>query len=152
MSTSNSRSKRMSNQQEGVLCTTFSNKNCMNFNETEITNNTAPANFWNKVLQYVQGRNKDSNLFEKYVEMKKAKREIEVKFSSDLKACETVLNSRELFSKYIFDSYLLPEIKSKGAMFKEDDKYKMYMNFINDEQFYIKIKNNYLLKEVRRDS
>ena len=96
-----------------------------------------------------KANNKESNQFEKYVDMKKAKREIELKFNSDSKIWDSVLKSRELFSKYLFDIYLLPDLKTQGASFKESEKYKIFMHFIQDYQFYAKIKNNYIIKEVK---
>lgn len=47
----------------------FVNTFSMDFNESpQPANNN--GNLWNKVLQFVQGKNEDSNVFAKYVQMK----------------------------------------------------------------------------------
>ena len=126
----------------------FSNTEGMNFGQHSANKTSQQNQIWNKVLQFVQGKNDQSNLFAKYVEMKKVKKEIELKFEKDPKLWQIVLKTRQLFIDYLHGTYILPHALMKGPSFKYDDKYKMYMKFINDKEFYVKLKSNYLAKEV----
>ena len=80
--------------------------------------------------------------------MKKAKQEIELKFSKNPELWDSVLKSRQIFTKYLFDTYIVPDLEDQGDSFKETEKYKTYLSFIRDYQLYAKIKNNYIVKEV----
>ena len=132
-----------------MLFDAFSHTEGMNFDDHNTIKDTNQKNIWNKVLQFVQGKNEQSNVFYKYVEMKKSRKEIEWKFENDPKIWQLVLKTRPLFINYLYETYITPHLLMKGPSFKYDDKYKMYMKFINDKDLYLRLKDRYLIKEVK---
>lgn len=57
--------------------------------------------------------------------------------------CELVLKTRQVFRSYLYETYVVPQIREIGPNFRFDDLYKIYMRLINDKEFFMKMKAKY---------